>query len=477
MEIIIDKLKSMIRKAIFMMALCLCGQMQVNAATSDDGTDDFVPFGINEDMLRQIEPTYLKEVAVPSAWSSNWFVGVSGGTSAFVGKPFGDGNLFDRMKPSLALSAGKWFTPEIGGRLSFLGFQFKDADKSVRDYKMVHADFLWNMTSSFTTGHASKQRWGFIPYVGCGIVHNEDNGKSPFVINYGVIGQYRITKRLAVNMELGGATTLRDFDGKGASNKFGDNLFTLSAGLTFNIGKVGWKKVVDAAPYINQNKWLADYANDLLARNQKLSKVHAEDANAIAEMRKILEIEGLLNAYSDRLAYCADSTECRIYPKNDYSGLNSLRARLAHKDWNGMGKPKTSHSLEYSFSVSDSVSWNKYVAGMTGGNKCIGSPVFFFFKIGTTQLVDTSQIVNLDELARVAKAYHLKVSVVGAADSATGSDGINNPLSKSRADYITQQLMARGIDKSTIISKSEGGIDEYSPVAANRHTAVRLFVQ
>lgn len=75
------------------------------------------------------------------------------------------------------------------------------------------------------------------------------------------------------------------------------------------------------------------------------------------------------------------------------------------------------------------------------------------FKIGTTQLVDVSQMANLDELARVAKAYHLKISVVGAADSATGNDGINNLLSKSRADYITQQLVARGIDKSMIISK------------------------
>lgn len=53
------------------MALCLCGQMQVNAATTDDGTNEMVSSGINEDMLRQIEPTYLKEVAVPSAWSSN----------------------------------------------------------------------------------------------------------------------------------------------------------------------------------------------------------------------------------------------------------------------------------------------------------------------------------------------------------------------------------------------------------------------
>lgn len=459
------------------MALCLCGQMQVNAETMDDGTNEMVSSGINEDMLRQIEPTYLKEVAVPSAWSSNWFVGMSGGISTFVGKPHGTGNLFDRMKPSLTIEAGKWFTPEIGGRLSFQGFQFKDASKNVRDYKMFHADFLWNVTNSFVKDHATTQRWGFIPYAGCGIIHNEDNGKSPFVINYGVIGQYRLTKRLAVNMELGGATTFRDFDGVGASNKFGDNLFTLSAGLTFNIGKVGWKKVVDAAPYINQNKWLADYTNDLLAHNQKLSKAHAEDVNVIVEMRKILEIEGLLKAYADRLTYYADSTEYRIYPKNDYSGLNSLRARLAHKDWNGMGKAKTSRSLEYRFSVSDSVSWNKYVAEMTGGTKCIGSPVFFFFKIGTAQLVDVSQMVNLDELARVAKAYHLKISVVGAADSATGSDGINNPLCKSRADYITQQLVARGIDKSMIISKSKGGIDKYSPIAVNRHTAVRLFVQ
>ncbi len=62
------------------MALCVCGQLHANAETIDDGTDDLVPSGINEDMLRQIEPTYLKEVAVPSAWSSNWFVGVSGGT-------------------------------------------------------------------------------------------------------------------------------------------------------------------------------------------------------------------------------------------------------------------------------------------------------------------------------------------------------------------------------------------------------------
>ena len=50
------------------------------------------------------------------------------------------------------------------------------------------------------------------------------------------------------------------------------------------------------------------------------------------------------------------------HPKNNYSDLNSLRARLAHKDWNGKGKPNADgRSIEYRFSASDSVIWNKYI--------------------------------------------------------------------------------------------------------------------
>ena len=75
---------------------------------------------------------------------------------------------------------------------------------------MFHADFLWNVTNSFVKDHAATQRWGFIPYAGCSIIHNEDIVKGAFFIIYGVIGQYRLTKRLAVNMELGVATTFRD---------------------------------------------------------------------------------------------------------------------------------------------------------------------------------------------------------------------------------------------------------------------------
>ena len=91
-----------------------------------------------------------------------------------------------------------------------------------------------------------------------------------------------------------------------------------------------------------------------------------------------------------------------------------------------------------------------YAVRMQSGRECIGAPIFFFFELGTSHLTDTSQLVNLDELARVAKKYGLKVKVTGAADSATGTVGINNALSVSRADYIASEqagITVRQVDQ------------------------------
>ena len=112
---------------------------------------------------------------------------------------------------------------------------------------------------------------------------------------------------------------------------------------------------------------------------------------------------------------------------------------------------------------------------MASGSKCIGSPIYFFFKIDTSDLTESSQLLNLNELARVAKAYYLRVSVTGAADSATGTVPINNSLSAIRADYIYNELVKRGVDGSRISKVSQGGIDDYKPTEANRHTKVCLY--
>lgn len=78
-------------------------------------------------------------------------------------------------------------------------------------------------------------------------------------------------------------------------------------------------------------------------------------------------------------------------------------------------------------------------------------------------------------MARIAKKYGLTVKVIGAADSATGSDVINDNLSRSRAEYIAEELAKRGMDSGTITKGYDGGIDEYSPNEANRHTRIMLY--
>lgn len=99
----------------------------------------------------------------------------------------------------------------------------------------------------------------------------------------------------------------------------------------------------------------------------------------------------------------------------------------------------------------------------------------FFFNLNTASLTDASQILNLDELARVAKKYSLSVRVTGAADSSTGTPAINDSLSTSRAEFIAVELKRRGIPDGMIVKTSVGGIADHTPAEANRHTKVELF--
>ena len=119
----------------------------------------------------------------------------------------------------------------------------------------------------------------------------------------------------------------------------------------------------------------------------------------------------------------------------------------------------------------------QYLARMQNGKECIGSPVYFFFQLNTARLTDTSQTLNLDELARVAKKYGLSVSVIGAADSMTGTASVNNVLSASRADYIAEELIKRGVSGDKITKTHQGGISDYAPNEANRHTKVMLHLK
>lgn len=444
-----------------------------------------------EELLQPLEPAYLKDAVEVSPWRGNWFVDVSGGVSAFVGSPLGCGDIFDRMKPALSVSVGKWFTPAIGTRIVFQGLQFKDALLESRDFQHLHADLMWNVMPGISRTKEDF-RWDLVPYVGLGILHNDETGRHPFAVSYGVQGRCRLTDRLHLTAELGCATTFKDFDGMGAGNRWGDRLLSLTAGFSYTIGKKGWKRVVDAAPYIERNERLTGYARSLRNENERLRQKNSNTTRIIAELEKILKLEGLLDKYADRLSSIKESNGKETaggYPKNDYSGLNSLRARLrdaqADKDKHKAdtifihGKDTVYRTYDMDSTYRSGVSFQSngsIVSTLPVDGRYIGPPIYFFFVLDTDRLTDPSQLVNLDGIARIVKKHGLRIQITGAADSATGNDSINNGLSQRRAAYMAGELRRRGVDADKIETVSVGGINDYNPVEANRNVCVRLLL-
>lgn len=485
-------------KILFLTTLCLSA-MSVKASDVTTTSDSIVKqVGVtSEYYLQTLKPTYLKNVSEAANWGNNWFIEIKGGASAFLGTPIGCGDVFDRLSPALQVGLGKWFTPAVGGRVAYQGLSFKNGEFKSMDYHFIHADFLYNLTSGINCNDICLSRWDVIPYLGVGMIYNPDwssacmcpghaSGSHPFAFSYGLECRYRLNDRMHLVAELSGMTTAKNFDAVGSSSKFGDNMLTLSAGLSFTLGKAGYKRIVDAKPYIAQNEWLLSYAESLGNNNRMLRKSNMENEKILAEYQKILEMEGLLDLYGNKFNN-KDKSKA-LFPRNDYSGLNSLRARLNNKGWDGnpenMPKAMLKRGEGYDKEAMNELDsfYNgglddaqmAYLIAMRDGTEAIGAPVYFFFNIGTDHLTDVSQLLNIDELAKVAKAYNLKVKVIGAADSATGTNSINEELSSKRADYIMRLMRDRGVASENIKTTHEGGIDDYSPVQANRNTCVIL---
>ena len=485
-------------KTLFLTTLCLSA-MSVKASDVTTTSDSIVKqVGVtSEYYLQTLKPTYLKNVSEAANWGKNWFIEIKGGASAFLGTPIGCGDVFDRLSPALQVGLGKWFTPAVGGRVAYQGLSFKNGEFKSMDYHFIHADFLYNLTSGINCNDIGLSRWDVIPYLGVGMIYNPDwssacmcpghaSGSHPFAFSYGLECRYRLNDRMHLVAELSGMTTAKNFDAVGSSSKFGDNMLTLSAGLSFTLGKAGYKRIVDAKPYIAQNEWLLSYAESLGNNNRMLRKTNMENEKILAEYQKILEMEGLLDLYGNKFNN-KDKSKA-LFPRNDYSGLNSLRARLNNKGWDGnpenMPKAMLKRGEGYDKETEKAMEafYNReldelqiaYLTAMRDGTEPIGAPVYFFFNIGTDHLTDASQLLNIDELAKVAKTYNLKVKIIGAADSATGTDSINETLSSKRAAYIMRLMRDRGVASENIKASHEGGIDDYSPVQANRNTCVVL---
>ena len=51
-----------------------------------------------QEMLRPLTPTYLRNVTEAANWGRNWFIDIKGGASSFLGSPLGCSDVFAHLQ-------------------------------------------------------------------------------------------------------------------------------------------------------------------------------------------------------------------------------------------------------------------------------------------------------------------------------------------------------------------------------------------
>ena len=198
----------------------------------------------------------------------------------------------------------------------------------------------------------------------------------------------------------------------------------------------------------------------------------------------------------DTLKKTEQRQKCHRTPVNDYSGLNSLRARLANRFWDGqsdttkfqdavdnetvqvVGQAKVSDNVlpEAQRRGGEGSTGNRYFDEIVSSGIPIGAPLLVFFKGGGTVLTDSAQMINVKAVAELAKEYGFRIRVTGSADSATGSVEKNAAVAQSRAKFIADYLISQGVSEDSIEQSSVGGVNELSPASANRNCIIELML-
>lgn len=359
------------------------------------------------------EPTLKYSVATNSFWS-NWFIQAGVQWAAFypsADNVDGDSPFkSERTNPQVALAIGKWFTPGLGLRTKVSGVWGKANDESFK-YWNAQEQVLFNL-SNLICGYNPKRVWNLVPFAGAGIARNCDDNYYAMGLSVGLLNQFYVSRKVAINVEVGYNRLENDFYSCGYTERANvkgsfpnngdrgwdshDNYVYAELGLTVNLGKSTWDKVpdVDAIKALSQGQ--------IDALNAQLTDAQNENAR--------------------------------------------LKNMLANQ------KPAETKTVK----------------------ELVCAPVSVFFNLNSSEIASRKDIINLQSLVDAAKSINgdAKFIVTGSADSRTGNDKINTNLGQRRAETVADELVNLGVSRDNIEIKNEGGIDKVSPYQYNRRAIV-----
>ena len=344
-------------------------------------------------------------------FGDNWFIGVGGGINLFL---IEDYNV--RIGPSIDAGFGKWFTPSVGMRVGYQGFNTgawsdqpgilgttKDADNNQYlqkfGYMYIHGDFLWNISNAIG-GYKETRFWNFVPYLHSGFfraygIDGVSYINNELAVGAGLLHNLRLSNRLDLIIDMR-ATVV---NGRVIESNGVAVLPSITAGLAVDLG---WPNFVRSSTVIGGIE---------LANLEKTAILEGAIAALEIANASLAEENNMLNKSNKKLG----------------NELNILKNKVKMEPvdfFEGMG------------------------------------PAAIYFEIGQTTLSD-KEMEHLDFLAKnlIAKAdqeTQVLITVMGSADSNTGTLKRNQHLSEARGKYVFDILTTKyGISPERLTIKSE----------------------
>ena len=345
-------------------------------------------------------------------FGDNWFIGAGGGINVFLN----DGYKTN-IGPSIDAGFGKWFTPAVGMRIGYSGLNTnywadqpsvlgRTLDKEEGKYQQkfgymyFHGDFLWNISDAIG-GYKETRFWDFVPYLHAGYFRSygldgADYYNNEIAAGAGLLHNLRLSDRLDLIVDMKAIVV----NGRVHGSDGVALLPSVTMGLAVD---VGWPNFVRSSTVIGA---LETATVDQMAALEAAA-VALELANASLEQENL--------NLQNKNANLADQ-------------VNKLKKAPA-----GMNPADFFKEL---------------------------SPVTVYFNIGKTTLT-VDEMHHLDYiakniLAKADKQSKVYITVMGSADSNTGTQKRNQSLSEARGKYVADILATKyGIAKDRLVVKSE----------------------
>lgn len=286
-------------------------------------------------------PEQKYSVATNSFWS-NWFIQANVAGSAFYNSAEGffeaetgkelSKSPFKGFRNNLGFSValGKWFTPGMGLRTKFNGVwgrtvMGEDKEENASKYWTLSEQALFNL-SNMLCGYNETRVWNFIPYLGGGVGRNMSYDRYAIGLNAGILNTFRLSKHVALNLDLSYGLWGDDLDGCPESMndrgvKTYDRIFTAEIGLTYNLGKAKWNKTPDVEALRALSQGQID------ALNAQLADAQSENSrlkDMLANQKPVQEVKSVKEVVAAPVSVFFNIGKSKIASKKDLQNVKDL---------------------------------------------------------------------------------------------------------------------------------------------------------